>query len=316
MAPPLNESLSKILVVGSINIDTYLDVSSLPRKGMAVSTNTSTVSPGGKGLNQAVGSALLGHRVSLIGNVGYDLQSDRIYDLLHQHQIDTVAVRRCRNIDTGKAYIFVDSSGNSIISILAGANSILSPGDVHLSGALFRDARYCLIQSEIPIETVLETCRMAHRHGVETIVKPSACTDFPPEILPEIDILCPNEDELRILCPHEDTVEARAACLQKVGVRTVIATLGEKGCYVKAPTWEEWVPAADFITVDTTGASDAFISALASYLLEGYSLRKAVYIATVAAGFSVSRKGVVSALIDKSSLESYLRQKAPGLLNA
>lgn len=315
ISTPRNYSVSKILVVGSINIDTYLDVSSLPREGMAVSTNTSIVHPGGKALNQAVGAALLGHRVSIIGNCGFDLQSDLVYDVLHQHGIDTSGVRRCHDIDTGKAYIFVDASGNSIVSILAGANSVLFPEDIHSYESLFEDTSYCLIQSEVPMATVLEACRMAHRHHIQTIVKPSACTQFPWEIFQEIDILCPNEDELKALCPDRDTLRERVDFLMESGVKTVITTLGEKGCFVKTAEEEHFFPAAEFTAVDSTGASDGFISALASYLLDGYPLLKAVQIAIFAAGFVVSRKGVVSAMIDKSSLESYICQKHPELLN-
>ena len=109
-------------------------------------------------------------------------------------------------------------------------------------------------------------------------------------------------------------MEERANYLMEYGIGTVIVTLGERGCYVKTKEWEDTFPAAPFTSVDNTGASDAFISALASYLLYGYTLRNSVYIATYAAGFCISRKGVVPALIDKNSLESYILQKEPGLL--
>ena len=43
-------------------------------------------------------------------------------------------------------------------------------------------------------------------------------------------------------------------------------------------------------------------------------LLKAVRIATYAAGFSVTREGVVPSLIDRNSLEAYIRQREPDLL--
>ena len=110
-------------------------------------------------------------------------------------------------------------------------------------------------------------------------------------------------------------MEERAETLMGYGIETVIITLGERGCYVKTKEWEREFPAASFTSVDNTGASDAFISALASYLLYGYTLENAVRIATYAAGFCISRKGVVPALIDKNSLESYILQKEPELLH-
>ena len=155
---------------------------------------------------------------------------------------------------------------------------------------------------------------MAHKYHAKTIVKPSACSSMTREMLADIDIIIPNEDELFELCSkYYPSMEAQAASMLECGISAVIVTLREKGCYVKTKDWEQYFSAADFSAVDKTGASDAFISALASYLLYGYDLKKAVRIATYAAGFCISREGVVPALIDRSSLETYIRQKEPSL---
>ena len=309
-----NTDQRRIVVVGSINIDTYLDVVQLPQSGMTASTSTSTIYPGGKGINQSIGASKLGAQVAIIGNVGSDLEAANIYNVLSTYSIDASAVRRCADVATGQAYIFVDRGGNSIISILAGANSQLSPAQIRESEAVFRNCGYCLIQSEIPMPAVLEACRMAHRHGAKTILKPSACEHLSQEVLREVDIIVPNENELRTLCPQCATLEERAASLRADGVGTVITTLGASGSYVQSAEMDRYFPASVFRTVDNTGASDAFISALAAYLLQDYDLERSVRIATCAAGFAISREGVVPALIDRSSLESYIRQTDPGLL--
>ena len=75
-------------------------------------------------------------------------------------------------------------------------------------------------------------------------------------------------------------------------------------------------PAVNLAVVDTTGGADAFISALASYLFDGYTLEKSIQIAMIAAAFCVSRQGVSSALIDKNSLEVYIAKTRPQLLMA
>ena len=312
---PFDLNTPKIVVVGSINMDTYLNVMQLPDTGKTVSTSSSFVHPGGKGINQAIGASKLGHHVSLIGNVGFDLDSDNIFRALNEYGVDTFGVKRCFNVNTGKAYILVEEGGDSMISILAGANDIFTPDAIREKEHLFENTGYCLIQSEIPLETVQEACLAAHRHQVKTIFKPSACSYFPKELLSCVDIIIPNEDELKVLCPGKPSVEERAETLMGYGIETVIITLGERGCYVKTKEWEREFPAASFTSVDNTGASDAFISALASYLLYGYTLENAVRIATYAAGFCISRKGVVPALIDKNSLESYILQKEPELLH-
>ncbi len=313
---PFNLISPKITVVGSINMDTYLNVPKLPHSGKTVSTSTSSVYPGGKGINQSVGAAKLGHRVTLIGNIGSDLDSDNIYRALNEYGVETLGVKRCQQANTGKAYIFVEASGHSIISILAGANDIFTPEDIQEKQHLFENTGYCLIQSEIPLETVLEACRVAHEYHAKTILKPSACISLSKELLSAVDIIIPNEDELSELCSRfSPTMEEQADFLLDCGVETVIVTLGERGCYVKTKEWAEYFPASTFPSVDNTGASDAFISAFASYLLYGYSLKEAVRIATYAAGFCISREGVVPALIDKSSLETYIKQIEQDLIH-
>ena len=311
---PSGMNTPKIVVIGSINIDTYLNVAQLPYTGKTVSTSSSFVCPGGKGINQSIGASKLGHHVSLIGNVGFDPGTDNIFRALNENGVDTSGIARCFYADTGKAYIFVEEGGDSMISILAGANDIFIFYAIHENERLFENTGYCLIQSEIPIETVQEACYAARKHNVKTILKPSACSHFPEEVLSNVDIIIPNENELKVLCPCQASMEERANYLMEYGIGTVIVTLGERGCYVKTKEWEDTFPAAPFTSVDNTGASDAFISALASYLLYGYTLKNSVYIATYAAGFCISRKGVVTALIDKNSLESYILQKEPGLL--
>lgn len=312
---PFQLKSKRIVVVGSINIDTYLNVDKLPRSGKTVSTSTSSIYPGGKGMNQAIGAAKLGHRVSLVGNVGSDLESGKIYEALKEYDIDSLGIKRCNGINTGKAYIFVEANGDSIVSILSGANAYFTPSDIREKGRLFENAGYCLVQTEIPLDTVLEVCLMAHQNGARTILKPSACGQLSDRLLKEIDIIVPNYDELCELCPEEDGMEKQAQILLEKGIKIVIVTLGHEGCYVKTTEGDQYYPAASFPSIDNTGASDAFISALASYLSYGYPLGEAIQIATYAAGFSVSREGVIPALINKSSLESYIRQIEPALIH-
>lgn len=311
---PFSLKTPKITVVGSINIDTYLNVPQLPHSGKTVSTSNYFIYPGGKGINQSIGSAKLGLRVSLIGNVGSDVDSDYIYKVLNEYGVESFGVKRCHQEKTGKAFIFVESSGHSMISILSGANNTLTPEDIRQRKRFFKNTGYCLIQSEIPLDTVAETCRVAHEYGAKTILKPSVCGSITPDVLSGVDILIPNEDELNELCPVPSTLQEKTASLLEYGIEIVIVTLGERGCYLRTADLEKYFPAISFPSVDNTGASDAFISALASYLLYGYTLDKAIQIASYAAGFCISLEGVVPSLVDKRSLETYIKQKETSLI--
>lgn len=164
------------------------------------------------------------------------------------------------------------------------------------------------------METVEEACQLTKSQGGQTILKPATCGPLKPELLRLIDILVPNLEELNEICPGPSDVKGKAAELIRQGAGTVIVTLGADGCLLCSSEGEKHFLAPDFPAIDNTGASDAFISALASYLLYGFDLECAIQIAGYAAGFCITREGVVPSLIDKSTLETYLQQKAPELL--
>lgn len=300
--PPTSRSKHAV-VVGSINIDTRLSVPTLPDEGKTVTTDRSLVYPGGKGTNQAAGLAKLGHRVTLVGDVGADASSDVVYRTLEHWEVDTTGVYRKADVETGKAYIFVDPEGRSMITVLSGANAFLSADDLAAREQLFEGAQYCLVQTEIPLDAVLAALRTARHHGAKTILKPAACDMLPDEILQKVDILVPNLPELNTIVPGPGTIEGRAARLAERCGGTVIVTLGADGCYLHSPGLRRHFPAADFDAVDTTGASDAFISALAARLMSGDDLPRAIELANYAAGYSTTHQGVAQALIDRLGLE-------------
>ena len=191
---------------------------------------------------------------------------------------------------------------------------MVSAEDIKNCSRLFSSASYCLIQTEIPMDAVVEAAETARRHGLTTVVKPSSCHSLPERLLRNIDILVPNADELSMLFPEKISMEEKAARLFSYGIKTVIVTTGADGCNIFEPGRSCHIKAADFLPVDNTGAADAFISALVSYLLYDYDIVTAARIANCAAGLSITRQGVAPALVDKSTLEAYLKINDPGLL--
>lgn len=311
---PYASRLKKVISIGSINIDHYMNFDSLPSSGTTAIAPNSYIYPGGKSVNQAIGVSKLGHSVSILGSVGNDSDADFIYSSINEYQIDAFALTRKKDYKTGQAYIFVQRDGHSMISIVSGANNALLPDDILNNERIFCNASYCLLQAEIPLNTLEKAAKIAKKHGVKTVLKPSASKVLPENLLKNIDIIVPNLEELDEICPTRLSMQENAEYLLSLGIETVIVTLGKEGFYMKQKTQEYLVPAAKFESVDNTGACDAFISALVSYLLYGYSMINAAKIANYAAGFSITRQGVAPALIDRNSLESYILQKEAELI--
>ena len=64
--------MSRVLVVGSLNMDMTARVEKLPELGATIMANDFYKSCGGKGANQAIAMSKLGLDVSMIGMVGRD----------------------------------------------------------------------------------------------------------------------------------------------------------------------------------------------------------------------------------------------------
>lgn len=295
----------KIVVVGSMNMDCMIGVSHIPTGGETVRSGNIVSLPGGKGANQAVGAGRLEGLVYMIGRLGNDSDGKEIYNSLVSSGVHTDGVVFDENIPTGKAYINVPPDGESTIVIYGGANEKLDRSQVRQFEQLLDDAAYCLLSLEIAEETVEYTIQKCKKKNVEVILKPSSVEKMKESLFENIDYFIPNEKEVKQLIPGDTTIEEKADILLSKGVKNVIITLGHKGCYLKNEKYEKHFPAADFYPLDTTGAADAFISALAVALSEGNEILYAVGFASYAAGVSITRQGVQPAMVDRKGLALY-----------
>ncbi len=249
----------------------------------------------------------------MVGRLGNDSDGKVIYNSLVDHGVRTDGVIFDDSTPTGKAYINVASNGESTIVIYPGANEKLGREQVKQFEHLLDDAKYCLLTLEIEEETVEYTIRKCQKKQVEVILKPSAVEKMKESLFGQISYFVPNEKELKQLLPGEASIEEKAVILLDKGVKNVIITLGEKGCYFRNREQERYFPAADFFPVDTTGAADAFIAALAVYLSEGKDILQAISFATYAAGISITRQGVQSGMVDRQGITLY-QEEIAGLL--
>ncbi len=305
---PVRLRSKRIIVIGSIHTDVLLSVKEYPQIGESIPAHNMSMLPGGKGINQAVGAAKLGAKVSLIGNVGRDFDGNMLLNMLHENGVDTSSVHIDTESPTGKAYIHVQEDGESGIVLYSGANLSVAADTIEQSEDLFSDAAFCLLQTEIPMCAVKKAVEIARKNNVKIMLKPSAVEKIDETLLPLVDYFIPNKKELHQLCSYGQSIEEKAAWFLNKGVKTVIVTLGSEGCYVVGRDFELHLAAAPFEPIDTTGAADAFISALAVYLLKEIPLSQSLVYASCAAGFSTTRTGVVPSLIDTATLEYYMHK--------
>lgn len=295
----------KIVVVGSMNMDCIINVPHIPTGGETVRSGNIVSLPGGKGANQAAGAGRLEGLVYMIGRLGNDSDGKEIYNSLVSSGVHTDGVVFDESAPTGKAYVNVPPDGESTIVIYPGANKKLDRGQIRQYSQLLDDAAYCLLTLEIAEEIVEYTIEKCKKKNVEVILKPSAVEKMKESLFENLDYFIPNEKEVKQLIPGETTIEEKADILFSKGIKNVIITLGHKGCYLKNAEYERYFPAADFYPLDTTGAADAFISALAVALSEGHGILYAIGFASYAAGVSITRQGGQPALVDRKGLALY-----------
>jgi ribokinase len=283
-------------VVGSANADLVLDIDHRPAAGETIMGSDITTLPGGKGANQAVAAGKLGARVAFLGCLGPDAHADLLRTGLQEAGVDVSAIYTVA-APTGTAIIMITPDGNNSIVVAPGANRHLTVEVAERSRALWTNAGVLVMQLEIPLLTVAHLAREAARAGVRVVLNAAPAAPLSAETLAACDPLVVNETEATALIARvEDapiTADVVTALLDR-GPRSVVVTLGAEGALVAtahAPHDVIHVPAERVAAIDTTGAGDAFVGAIAAALAKGQALQDAVRWASRVAALSVTRRG-------------------------
>ena len=290
--------MKKILVIGSANMDLTVFADRMPKLGETVTGYDFSLNCGGKGANQAVAAAKLGGLVSFIGALGKDAYGETLLENFKQNNIRFEGVVSDK-VSTGTASITVVGGDNFII-LNEGANGIVSPELIEEKADLIKEADFLIMQLEIPAETVARAAVIAKSGGTAVVINPAPMKEMPDSLFTVTDIMIPNEHEAELLTGiavrNKADAERAIKAIRSKGVKTIIITLGEKGCFYNIGEEIFVHPAEKAEVVDTTSAGDTFIGALCVKLSEGESIHKAVSFATKAAAITVSRKGASASI--------------------
>jgi ribokinase len=210
---------------------------------------------------------------------------------------------------TGVAMVTVESSGQNCIALHAGANELLSVAQVDAAASLIGGASMLVCQLESPLPSVLRAIEIARKAGVPVLLNPAPAQPLPADVIAQIDFLVPNETEAAILADavaHQDgDVAPVALALHALGARTVIVTCGARGvCVVDTDGRVQQLPAHPVPAVDTTGAGDAFIGALAVACERGDGLLQGIAFAQAVAAISVTREGAMPSFPTRYEVQS------------
>ncbi|KAB1230510.1 ribokinase [Chryseobacterium viscerum] len=260
----------RIIVVGSSSIDLVLETEKLPLPNETVLAVNSYSYFGGKGANQAVGTARLGASVYFIGCVGMDPLGQQIMRNLVSENVNVGFVHETDKESTGTAYV-TTSNGHAAIVVVPAANKHLSKAHIDEAEKYFHTTDLVLVQLEVSMEVVEHTVKKAKQYGKKIGLYASPAMRVSEEILDKVDFIIAKSNELYVIFGEEKREEVLKKYFNKVFVRddtnSTIYFDGTEMKYYRNDKDE---------TVYKMGMGDAFTSGFAIALCHGNSIEECV----------------------------------------
>jgi ribokinase len=289
----------QVTVLGSLNTDISLSVPRLPGPGETVlATAAASIGTGGKGANQAVAAARLGASARMAGCCGSDEFGSRLRAALAAEGIDVAGLRAVTGAASGLALITVDPAGENMIAVAPGANGLA--GEAEVAAAFSAPCDVLVLSAEIPVAVLTAALRQASTRGVPTVLNLAPVPAGADGLLADRpEWLVVNAHEAGALLGEEagDVAQARAMAARLAGDGGhAVITLGAAGAVLAGPAGTVAVPGFGVPVVDTVGAGDAFVGALAVALASGLDAAEAVLAACAAGAAATTRRGAQEGL--------------------
>lgn len=296
-----------IVVFGDINVDIVMRVESLPKRSETLNGEDYLLLPGGKGANQAVAAALVDAPVAMFGRVGNDSFASSAITFLRKSGVNLTGIKKSTR-PTGCATVWVEQGGENSIIVAAGANHEASADQV--PNRLLKPSTIILMQMHVTLEENWKLARRAKAKGCQIFLNVAPAGPVPQEILELVDVLIVNELEGSAIAEQQQiSVVEPADIPRKISSKfknSCILTLGAMGAIAFNPSGGLSVSSLPITPLDTVGAGDAFVGALAAAIHRGDNLSTAIHYASVGAGICCTKSGAQPGLPDSAMINSHL----------
>ena len=229
--------------------------------------------------------------------------------------MDLTFVLSTADAHTGTALITIANADNTIV-VIPGANALLDAADV--AAPTLAKGDIAVSQFEIPLPAISAFFKRARAAGATTILNPAPAVEFDRALLDLADILILNESELSFLTETElRDADAPArfikavGCLQAGKDKIICVTRGKRGVLALADGEPRIIAGRTVRAVDTTGAGDCFVGAVAAQLAGGKSIGDALGYANTAASICVQRIGAAPSMPTAKEVEAVLSSSRP-----
>lgn len=245
----------RVLVVGSLNMDTLIESADFPVPDGATVVDRLERCPGGHAGNCATALAALGFSVRLLASVGEDEDGDSLVEDLAARGIDVSRIQR-RPAQTGQVFI-PTARGSHFMLLWRGANDLLS---IDVENEIVDFSASAVVLFDPPVAVLDGFARLEKGAGLPVIywcpgpVNARDGAGIVRRLLPALDVIIVNRAEREHL----------GAALQPRAGLEMITTLGRDGAECLTLAGREYAEGVEVEVVDTVGSGDAF---LAAYLL-------------------------------------------------
>jgi fructokinase len=288
--------------------------------------------PGGAPANVAVAAARLGADAAFIGKVGEDAFGHHLADVLKAQGVETRGMRFDANARTTMAFIAKpdENTAEFVFYRNPGADTMLRPDE--LDRTLLQKTRAfhfgSLSLTEEPSRSAtFEAATIAREAGAfisfDVNYRPSLWNSRDQAVeqitamIPHVNLLKVNEDELALLTATED-LNAGSAKLLAQGPELVVVTLGPGGSYFRVAGAGARIPPFAVEAVDAVGCGDAFIASVLCRLVRDGDwrdqlspdlLRQHLRYANAVGALTALTEGVIPALPTAVQVDRFLDQQ-------
>lgn len=288
----------EVIVLNSHGVGQVCHIRRFPRRGETLeATNWHVEEDGGKGATVSVALGRLGVSTGYIGKVGYDPWGDMGDKWMSESGVDTTYMYRDHSVSTGTGLILIEDDKTNTIIDGDSACRALTWQETHDAIEAMKEAKVFVTGFGMPYKKALDGAKIAkEEYGMVTLCNVSPLPEGDMGDLSYLDYMVLNDVEAKTLCNlPEDTNEEFYNIVKmiqnKYHCKGVIMTCNSKGSVIVDDTdyWE--VMPTPVEAVDTIGAGDGYLAAVAANIVWGKSMKEATEWASKYSAYKVTRPG-------------------------
>ncbi|TYH11176.1 hypothetical protein ES288_A07G237100v1 [Gossypium darwinii] len=286
--------------------------------------------PGGAPANVACAIAKLGGNAAFIGKVGDDEFGHMLANLLKKSGVNSDGIYFDKDARTALAFVTLKADGQREFMFYRSPSADMLLKESELKLDLIKQAKIFHYGS---ISLISEPCKSAHMAAMKAAKQagvllsydpnvrlplwpcPEAARDGIKSIWDQADFVKISDDEVEFLTKGDPKKDDVVMSLWNDNFKLLIVTDGPEGCRYFTKKFKGKVNGYKVKTIDTTGASDAFVGAFLQAVAKDPNLfndenklKEALVFANACGAISTTQKGAIPSLPDKAQAEKLIKE--------